>query len=149
MPLVFTTPKDSTGDVEIVGAGVAKAGAVGGVAVEQAAANGMVALQKKGEHGELVLDDRGAPTPLSGKALEKAAREFVADRDDLDVTNLSEAKIAKLPEETGVAADRPPAAEVAEEDYNRVYGEGADVPDLEEQAEVSAPEPVPADEGKE
>lgn len=139
MPFVFKTKEDSTSDVEIVGAGVAFADGKGGIPVERAA-HVMTELQvKDSETGALELDDSGQAQPLTGKKLEQAAREYADARGDLRVLKLTENQVAKLPQEAGVAADRPPAREVAEQEYRDAFPE--DTPDLEADAEVTDEQP--------
>lgn len=130
MALVFKTDKDSPDNVEIVGAGVAFAGGKGGVPVE-VAARIAPELQVLDESGNPEVDDDDNAIPLSGKKLEEAAKEF-ADARGLKVARVSdtgdspEEKLlnlqAKLAQDAGMPADRPPAAEVAEEEWVRTYG---------------------------
>jgi hypothetical protein len=118
---VFKTEEDALYPVHIVGAGSLGPEGKGGVPIEKAAL-GMTELQEKDEEGRVVLDDEGQPKPLSGNKLREAARELAEAR-GWRIVNMAEEKVAELPHEWGVPADRPPAAEVAAEAYERIYGE--------------------------
>lgn len=108
MPKVFQTEDDSVDRVEIVGAGVLHPGASGpGILVEDAA-RVLVELQ----------DDKGKP--LTGANLTTAARDFAEAR-GVRVVDMADAKRASAVEALGLPADRPPASEVAEEEYERTF----------------------------
>jgi len=108
MPDVLQT-KSGDPAREIAGVCRLAADGKGGALVEVAAEN----LR------ELQADDG---TPLTGAALKSAARQFADDR-GLAVASISEAKVDKLPELAGAAKDRPPAAEVAADNYQALYGD--------------------------
>jgi hypothetical protein len=116
---VFKTKKDATHDVELLGVGLLGAGGKGGAEIE-AASQTMSELQEQDEQGRLVLDDDGNPTPLTGAKLTSAAKKFAEER-DLEVVSVADDKVAELPQEMGVKPDRPPAAEIAAENYAQVY----------------------------
>lgn len=118
---VFKTPKDFDEAVELVGAGVAGPNGAGGIVVERAALS-MSELQEQTDEGALKLKD-GYPVPLKGKALDAAAKDFVEDRDDLEVVSVPEKEVATLNLEWGDAPERPPAVQVAQEEHDRVFGE--------------------------
>jgi hypothetical protein len=99
----------------------------GGVLLEDAATS-MAELQD------------GDGNPLTGKALVEAAEKFAETR-GLRVESISNAKAEKLPQLMGAAADRPPAAQVAEEAHEALYGDGAAQADPTE-AEPPAAEPT-------
>ena len=131
---VFKTPEDFDGSVELVGAGVAGPNGKGGIVVEEAAQI----------MGELQNEDGEA---LKGKALTEAAKDYAEGREDLVVVSLSDQKVEQLGEEMGSAPDRPPAAEVAEQEYKDTYGD-EETPDLEAEAKESDTA-VPTDVGDE
>lgn len=101
MPPVLRTQKDQPA-VSLAGVGLIPANGVGGVLLDRAA----------GELRELQDADG---QPLEGAALKKAAKAFVDDR-GLTVGEISDDKVAKLPELAGGFPDRPPAVEVAQSD---------------------------------
>jgi len=146
---VMRTPSDHDLSVELVGAGVAGPNGKGGILLSRAAEN-VTSFQKQDKNGALVLDDEGNPIPLEGKALDTAAKDFVEGRDDLVLSSVSEEKSLTLNEEWGGAPERPPAQQIAEEDYERTFG--SDTPDLEAQAEHAdeqTPKPPPISTGEE
>lgn len=122
MSLVFRTLPDATENVEIVGAGVVSAGGKGGVPVQDAAAV-MTELQEKNPDGSLKLDDDGNAIPLTGSKLTAAAKAFANAR-GLTTDNVTEETLTALPQEAGATADRPPAAQVAAEEFARTFGDG-------------------------
>ena|SRR5215203_4857460 len=120
MALVFKTAKDAPQTVEISGVGVLGAEGKGGRPVSEAALV-MAELQKRDDQGRLVLDEDENPVPLSGKALEAAAKKY-ADANGLEVVNVAEDKLAALAEESGAAPTRDQtAAEAAAKAYQDIY----------------------------
>lgn len=107
MPPVFQT-NNSSPHVEISGLPVLPADGKGGVLVERAA-EVLPQLQN---------DDGG---PLTGASL-KSAAEALAEEAGVRVAAISEAKADKLPQIAGGYADRPPAAEVAQDNYTALHG---------------------------
>lgn len=115
MALVFKTPEDSADRVEINGVGVAPAFGVGGIALSHASER-MHELQD------------GDGKPLKGNALKAAAERWGEPR-GLIVVNLKDSEIAGLKYEAGEAPDRPPAEQVAVDEYNAMFGEPEDPTD--------------------
>lgn len=104
MAQVFKTKKDSATGAEIVGAGIMGPQGKGGVPVDRAVAAGLVEFHEKDDWGAVKLDNDGQPIPLSGKALNEAAKDF-AEKHDFEVVNLSAQAIAELPQEIGALPD--------------------------------------------
>jgi hypothetical protein len=113
---------------EIAGVRRLPADGKGGVLLESAAES-MAELQD------------GDGKPLTGKALVEAAQEF-AEMRGLRVESISNAKAEKLPQIMGAAADRPPAAEVAVEAHETLYGADAPSEDDHTEAEPTTAEPT-------
>lgn len=106
--LVWKTAKGAIDDVTIVGvAGVAHPDHKAGIVVEDASLV-LAELQQDG-------------VPLEGAKLKKAATEF-GIRHGLEVVEIPADKVRLLPTEVGAAPDRPPLAEVAEDDYKHAMG---------------------------
>ena len=147
--LVFKTPEDHPETVELLGIGVLGPYGEGGVPVEVAAERGMVELVHRGDDGNPVLDDDDNTKPLKGKQLEAAAKEY-ADGKPIVVASVADSKatVEALAKERGVAADRPPALEVAEEEARRSLGvePANDDPDevVEGGPDQGQPSPPPA-----
>lgn len=124
MPLVFKTKKDAPEPVDLVGVGLLGAEGRGGRPIKEAAEAGMAELQETNEDGSLRMvpadpDQEDSPevtVPLEGAAL-KAAAEDVAERLGIEVVNVKD--VNALPAELGIAEDRPPAQQVAEEEAAR------------------------------
>lgn len=121
MAPVFKTPKDSPDRVQTP-AGTAEAYGKGGLNVADAAAF-IPELQKQGDDGYPVLDDdTGQPVPLEGKELTAAAKAYAEAR-GLEVVNVKEdqATTAALMADAGYPPERPPAQQVAEQEYQDNY----------------------------
>jgi hypothetical protein len=100
MPLIFRTAQDHPA-VTISGVGRLPANGVGGLLVSDAA-----------ERMRELQDEAGEP--LSGSALKAAGRRFAEGRPGIELGDVSDAKVEKLPELNGAPAQRPPLAEVAQ-----------------------------------
>jgi hypothetical protein len=142
VPKVFRTPADARSSFELVGVGLLGPAGKGLIVIDDAAAK-MSELQ----------DEQGKP--LTGKRLEDAAQAF-ADARGLRVVNASDKAIANVHEEWGNPAPRPPAAEVARQEYQRTYAGlepvNTDPLDGSEAGEPSPPPPAseaaqPSDDG--
>lgn len=129
VPVLTTTPGSE--HVEVSGLPLLPADGRGGVPLERAAA---VLPQLQDADGK----------PLSGAALNSAA-EALAEDHNLRITQVSEAKVAKLPQLAGAYPDRPPAVETAQGNYEQLYGPlEEDAPGTPEQdltPEPETPEP--------
>jgi hypothetical protein len=109
VPKVFRTTAEARESVTIVGVGVLGPEGSGAISVESAAE---VMPELQNDDGQ----------PLKGSELTDAAKEW-AEAHDLRVVDLSEKKLATVQQdELGVAAERPPASEVAEQEYAATYG---------------------------
>lgn len=123
MGKAFRTAPGSDTTVELANVGYLGAGGKGAVPLA-AAAQLMPELQARNDDGSLALDDNGNPRPLGGAALSNAAEKFAAAR-GLVVADITDEELAAVPAELGLPPDRPPANEVADAEYERVYGGGA------------------------
>lgn len=108
MSVPVITTNSGAPHIEIAGLPVLPGDGKGGVPLERAAE---VLSQLQDDNGE----------PLTGAAL-KAAAEDLIEGHELRIQQLSEAKVEKLPQLAGAFKDRPPAHEVAEQNYNELYG---------------------------
>jgi hypothetical protein len=130
---VFKTKTTTEQPVNIMGVGQLGAKGKGGVPVEEAA-KVMSELQEKDERGAVVRDDDGNPTPLTGKALETAAKDY-AERQNLRVVSVKEEDVPDLKVEGGALPEPEPLADVS-----RRLG-GYEEEAVEESQETGLPQP--------
>jgi hypothetical protein len=148
VPPVFKTREDDPNGVSIPGGFLGPNG-LGGVPLEDAARAGFRELTVTDELGYSIPDDDGNLQPLQGAELTAAGRE-VAEARGWQVVNVKAADLEPQPtedggvatysqRELGLVADRPPAAEVAEQAYEDVYG-GIEPLNTDEEAINEGPE---------
>lgn len=120
---------------------------VSGLPLLPADGKGGVTLERAAEVLPQLQDDDGKP--LAGAALTSAA-EAVIEGYGLQIKQVSEAKVSKLPQLAGAAPDRPPAAEVAQGNYEALYGPlEDDAPATPEQDPATPETPQPASDNQE
>lgn len=120
---VFRTKKDFPHTIQILGVGTLQAHGNNVIPVDQAAPY-MTELNKKDKNNQLVVDEQGGTTPLEGKDLNAAARDWAETIDGLECVDQKQETIDKINEESGALPEltADDALKAAQEYHERAYG---------------------------